>query len=113
MPGSISAVVKPTSGRGRPGRMWSRAMRVLIADDDPISLLLLQRTLQQWGYEVTAAHDGVEAWRLFEERDFPLVISDWVMPNMDGLELVRRIRACQRPGYVFAILLTAKAHKGE
>ena len=73
-------------------------MRALIADDDPISLLLLQRTLQQWGYEVTSARDGGEAWRYFEEQDFPLVISDWVMPGMDGLELVRRIRACPRPG---------------
>jgi sigma-B regulation protein RsbU (phosphoserine phosphatase) len=88
-------------------------MRVLIADDDPISLLLLERTLQGWGYEVTAARDGAEAWRILEERDFPLVISDWVMPGLDGLELVRRIRSSPRPGYVVVILLTAKTHKGE
>jgi sigma-B regulation protein RsbU (phosphoserine phosphatase) len=88
-------------------------MRVLIADDDPISRRLLQRTLQQWGYEVTVARDGNEAWKLFEERDFPLVISDWVMPGLDGLELVRRIRACPRPGYVFIILLTANTRKRE
>jgi sigma-B regulation protein RsbU (phosphoserine phosphatase) len=88
-------------------------MRVLIADDDPISRYLLQRTLQQWGYEVTVARDGNEAWRLFEENDFPLVISDWVMPGLDGLELVRRIRSCPRPGYVFIIVLTANTRKGE
>ncbi len=88
-------------------------MRVLIADDDPISRRLLQRTLQAWGYEVTVAQDGIEAWRLFEEHDFPLVISDWVMPGLDGLELVRRIRACPRPGYVFVILLTANTRKRE
>jgi sigma-B regulation protein RsbU (phosphoserine phosphatase) len=88
-------------------------MRVLIADDDPISRRLLQRTLQQWGYEVTVARDGTEAWRLFEERDFPLVISDWVMPGLDGLELVRRIRSCPRTGYVFIILLTANTRKRE
>jgi sigma-B regulation protein RsbU (phosphoserine phosphatase) len=88
-------------------------MRVLIADDDPISRHLLQRTLAQWGYEVTVARDGNEAWRLFEERDFPLVISDWVMPGMDGLELVRKIRTCPRPGYVFIILLTANTRKRE
>jgi sigma-B regulation protein RsbU (phosphoserine phosphatase) len=88
-------------------------MRVLIADDDPISRHLLQRTLEQWGYEVMAACDGVEAWQMFEAQDYPLVISDWVMPNMDGLELVRRIRSCPRPGYVFTLLLTAKSKKGE
>src|SRR5262249_50562946 len=74
---------------------------------------LLQRTLQLWGYEVTVARDGTEAWRSIEERDFPLVISDWVMPGIDGLELVRRIRSNPRPGYVFVILLTAHTNKGE
>jgi sigma-B regulation protein RsbU (phosphoserine phosphatase) len=87
--------------------------RVLIADDDPISRRLLERTLQQWGYEVTAARDGAEAWRLFEERGFPLVITDWVMPRMDGLELVRRIRGGSRAGYVFVILLAAASHRRE
>jgi sigma-B regulation protein RsbU (phosphoserine phosphatase) len=88
-------------------------MRVLIAEDDPVSRHLLQRTLEGWGYQVTAARDGAEAWRLFEGTDFPLVISDWVMPEVDGVELVRRIRACGRSGYVFTILLTAKSHKEE
>jgi sigma-B regulation protein RsbU (phosphoserine phosphatase) len=88
-------------------------MRVLIAEDDPISRHLLQRTLEQWGYEVVTANDGEEAWRLFEPADFPLVISDWVMPALDGLELVRRIRSASRPGYVYTILLTAKSQKEE
>jgi sigma-B regulation protein RsbU (phosphoserine phosphatase) len=88
-------------------------MRVLIADDDPVSLHLLARTLTGWGYEVSTARDGLEAWRLFEERDHPLVILDWVMPGLDGLELVRRIRAASRRGYVYSILLTANTRKGE
>src|SRR5262245_59368290 len=95
------------------GRKRSRLMRVLIADDDPISRRLLERTLQQWGYEVTTARDGDEAWRFFEQHDFPLVISDWVMPGVDGIELVRRIRSCPRPGYVFIILLAASSHRQE
>lgn len=88
-------------------------MRVLIADDDPISRLLLERTLSGWGYEVTAAAAGDEAWRLIQQRDFSLVISDWVMPGLDGPELVRRIRANPRAGYVFIILLAASSSRHE
>jgi signal transduction histidine kinase len=86
-------------------------MHILIADDDSVSRRLLQNYLQKWGYEVTAAQDGAEAWRLFEGGLFPVVITDWMMPEMDGAALIRRIRASQRPGYVYAILLTAKSQK--
>ncbi len=88
-------------------------MKVLIAEDDPISRVLLQGHLQKWGHEVTAASTGAEAWRLFEAGSFPLVVSDWMMPEMDGPELIRRIRACSRPGYVYVILLTARAQKAD
>src|SRR4051812_27971599 len=90
-----------------------RLMRVLIADDDPISRRLLERTLQQWGYDVTTARDGNEAWKLYCERDFPIVVSDWVMPGMDGNELVRKIRASGRQGYAYVILLAASSHRRE
>jgi two-component system NtrC family sensor kinase len=86
-------------------------MKILIADDDAVSRRLLQSYLQKWGYEVTAAQDGAEAWRLFEAGLFPAVITDWMMPELDGPGLVRRIRSSQRPGYVYAILLTAKSQK--
>ena len=88
-------------------------MKVLIADDDAVSRRLLQSYLQKWGYDVTAGQNGAEAWRLFESGSFPVVITDWMMPEMDGVELVRRIRAgsANRPGYVYAILLTAKSQK--
>jgi signal transduction histidine kinase len=86
-------------------------MRVLIADDEPVSRRLLEGYLQKWGYEVTAAPNGAEAWRLFQGTAFAIVITDWMMPEVDGLELIRRIRAAHRPGYVHATLLTAKAEK--
>jgi two-component system NtrC family sensor kinase len=86
-------------------------MKILIADDDSVSRRLLQNYLQKWGYEVTPAQDGAEAWRLFENGFFPMVITDWMMPEMDGSGLLRRIRASARPGYVYAILLTAKSQK--
>ncbi|HEY7153303.1 MAG TPA: response regulator, partial [Gemmataceae bacterium] len=86
-------------------------MKVLIAEDEPVSRHLLQTYLQQWGHQVVAAPDGAAAWRLFQESDFPLVLSDWVMPEMDGLELIRHIRGRPSGAYVYIILLTARALK--
>jgi signal transduction histidine kinase len=86
-------------------------MKVLIAEDEPLSRRLLQSHLEKWGHEVTAAEDGGQAWRLFQAGHFPIVISDWMMPEMDGPELVRRIRGCERPGYVYIILLSTRALK--
>ncbi len=86
-------------------------MKVLIVDDDPISRKLLRTYLEKWGYQVTQAEDGAVGWSLFQTDDFPLVIADWMMPEMDGVELVRRIRAHERPGFVYCILLTARSHK--
>ena len=84
-------------------------MKVLIAEDEAISRRLLQSYLERWGHEVVAARNGAEAWNLFQSVEFPIVISDWMMPEMDGLELIRRIRACHRRGYVYAILVTSKS----
>jgi signal transduction histidine kinase len=86
-------------------------MKILIADDDAVSRRLLQSYLQKWGYELASAKDGAEAWDLFEGGSFPIVISDWMMPELDGLGLIRRIRSSQRRGYIYAILLTAKSQK--
>jgi signal transduction histidine kinase len=86
-------------------------MKVLIADDDPISRRLLQSHLEKWGHQVTAAAGGREAWDLFCAGTYPIVITDWIMPEIDGLEFIRRIRASERPGYVYVILLTARNRK--
>jgi signal transduction histidine kinase len=86
-------------------------MQVLIAEDDPVSRRLLQSYLQKWGYEVIVAKDGAEAWQYFQTQSVPIVISDWMMPELDGPELIRRIRAVNRPGYVHITLLTARAQK--
>ncbi len=86
-------------------------MKVLIAEDEAMSRRLLQSYLERWGHEVVAAQNGAEAWNLFATGEFSIVISDWIMPEMDGVELIRRIRACQRPAYVYAILVTSKSQK--
>lgn len=84
-------------------------MKVLIVDDDRIALEMLQRQLSGWGYNVTTASDGSEAWSLFQNDDFSLVISDWQMPNMGGLDLLGRIRSSQPSQYVYCILLTVRS----
>ncbi len=86
-------------------------MKVLIAEDDGVSRHMLQNFLEKWGYDVVATSNGKEAWGRFQDEEFPLIISDWMMPEMDGLELIRHVRARQQPGYVYIILLTALAQK--
>ena len=86
-------------------------MTILIADDEAASRRLLQGYLQKWGHEVVSATNGAEAWRLFEQQEFPLVISDWMMPELDGVDLIRRIRASARPAHVYVILLTGRSQK--
>jgi two-component system, NtrC family, sensor kinase len=88
-------------------------MKVLIADDDPVARRLLATFVSKWGEQVVEANDGAAAWRLFQDNDCPVVITDWMMPEVDGLELIRRIRTDPRPGYVYVILLTSLAQKAD
>ncbi len=84
-------------------------MRVLIADDDPAALLLLESVLEDWGYEVTTARDGAEAWDVLRRADSPpLAILDWMMPGLDGVEVCRKVRQEGEAPYVYLILLTGK-----
>lgn len=86
-------------------------MKILIADDEKVSQLLLRSALTRLGHEVVETSDGTEAWAAWQEGRFPLVISDWMMPGLDGLELCRKIRAERRASYSYVILLTARAGK--
>ncbi len=86
-------------------------MKILIAEDDMTSRLVLGATLKKMGHEVTATSDGQQAWDALDREHFPLLISDWMMPDMDGLELCRRIRAAEQPQYTYIILLTALGGK--
>jgi signal transduction histidine kinase len=86
-------------------------MNILIAEDDAVSRRLLKSHLEKWGHRVTEAPDGVEAWNQYTRGEQPFVIADWMMPGMDGIELIRRIRARQPARYVYIILLTAKSQK--
>ena len=82
-------------------------MTILIAEDDPISRKVLRLTLQQLGYEVLIADDGAEAWELFDKDPVRIIVSDWMMPGLDGLELCRRVRDRPQTPYTYIIMLTA------
>ena len=79
-----------------------------MADDSGAMRALLHAQLSSWGLDVIAAEDGAEAWELFQQHEPPLVLTDWIMPNMDGLELIRKIRSYPLDHYAYVILLTAK-----
>jgi sigma-B regulation protein RsbU (phosphoserine phosphatase) len=86
-------------------------MNILVAEDDFVSRRILQQSLRRSSHEVMSVGNGREAWDAFERQHFSLVITDWNMPDVDGIELIRRIRASERPGYVYVVLLTGKSQK--
>ena len=86
-------------------------MKVLIAEDDSVSRLVLSTKLRKLGHEVIAAEDGEAAWNLFLEDHPQLIITDWMMPKLDGLDLCRLIRSHMQAKYPYIMVLTALAGK--
>jgi len=87
-------------------------MKILIAEDDPVSRRVLEATLLKWGYQVATTSNGTEAWEALNAPDAPrLAILDWMMPGIDGVEICRRARLRADPGPLHIILLTARGRK--
>lgn len=87
-------------------------MKVLIAEDDPVSRRLLQAALVKWGYEVTVTGNGKEAWEALQTPDAPsLLVLDWLMPEMDGVEVCREARKTEVLKSSYIILLTSRGSK--
>jgi two-component system chemotaxis response regulator CheY len=86
-------------------------MRVMVVDDSPVSRVILERMVVDLGHEVVVARDGTEAWDRFGASDVDVLISDWLMPGIDGLELCRRVRSARRARYTYVIVLTAQSKK--
>lgn len=82
-------------------------MNILVVDDDHAMRFVLEATLSRMGHSVALANDGIQGLEAFQRCHVPLVISDLMMPGMDGLELCRRIRKAHRSQYTYIILLTA------
>ena len=88
-------------------------MQVLAVDDDEIALDLMTNVLSSAGYEVLSATNGHDALRVLEQADCRLVISDWDMPDISGVDLCRTLRRADRCGYLYFVLLTARNSPAE
>ncbi len=86
---------------------------ILIAEDNLVSRKLLEKSLQKAGYQVKSTENGREAFDVLKKHFYPIVITDWMMPEMNGPELCKAIRAHEFPGYVFIVLLTSLDSKDD
>lgn len=86
-------------------------MKILLAEDSAASRFLLQRAVEELGHECVAAEDGLAAWELYREAGAEVVISDWIMPGIDGDELCRRIRSDEQRPYTYFVMLTSLEDK--
>jgi len=87
-------------------------VKILIVDDSEMTRMILQGRLSQWGYEIISARDGYEAWNILQKKGRPrIILLDWMMPNMNGIELCEKIRKQIKEPYIYIILLTAKKGK--
>lgn len=88
-------------------------MNVLVAEDEPTSLLVLRAALKRLGHNVDVTTDGHEAFRRIQTTYFPIIISDWMMPGWDGLCLCRAIRKRSSEKYTHFVLLTARGERAD
>ena len=86
-------------------------MKILIIEDELIFRRMVKKYLLEAGYEIVEAEDGLSAWELFQKEPFQLVITDWMMPGLDGPELVHKIRTSGQKSYTYIIMLTAMDDK--
>jgi two-component system cell cycle response regulator len=95
-------------------RLEDIELKILIAEDNPVSRRLLETCLTKWDYEVISAKDGSEAWEVLQKERTPrLAILDWMMPKMDGVQVCRKVRQGSQEPYVYILLLTAKDEKSD
>ena len=83
-------------------------MKILAVEDDPVARAVLRKALQRLGHDSIEASDGEAAWQSLQTETVRVVVSDWMMPNSDGLDLCRRIRARAGQDYIYFILLTSR-----
>lgn len=82
------------------------ALLVVVAEDDPMTRRLLERTIEKWGYRPLAVDNGERAWEILQALPVHVLVTDWDMPGMSGLELCKRLRASNRQRYTYTLMLT-------
>ena len=107
--GHLHSIARQIDPRDAPVA-WGRR-RILIVDDSAPQRKVLARLLQKWGYDVVEASSGAEALDVVQNRDVDIILSDWVMPGMSGVEFCRTFRALDRRRYAYFVLLTSKSGK--
>jgi sigma-B regulation protein RsbU (phosphoserine phosphatase) len=103
----ILMTLNPASQNRLDALLSPKRNRILVAEDDPISSRILQTVLEKCGYETVIARNGSEAWDQFDKEPMRLIVSDWMMPGMDGVTLCEKVRARAQTPYTYFILLTA------
>ena len=93
---------------GKPTQKFRHPFPILIAEDHPTTRRILEKIVINAGYETVSVGNGRKALELFNERFFPIIIADWVMPEMDGIELCRAIRKNVTTRYVYILLVTVR-----
>jgi two-component system chemotaxis response regulator CheY len=88
-------------------------MRILLVEDEEITAVVMSKTLTSMGHQVTVATDGLDAWRRLQDEHFPLILSDWMMPGLDGPTLCRRIRERGSSSYTYIIMLSARTRRAD
>jgi sigma-B regulation protein RsbU (phosphoserine phosphatase) len=97
----------------RPRESSGEKMRILVVEDDSMQRLILVSLLTRHGHDVIAVSDGIGAWEELERNSFNIVFTDWMMPGMSGLELIRKIRAVGFGRYVYAIVCTSRSSRAD
>jgi len=92
-----------------------QTMKILIAEDDPVSRRLLDATVKKWGHETTTVENGEQAWEILKNsyNEYSIAILDWMMPELDGVGVCKRVRAKKAASPMHIIMLTAKSRKDD
>ena len=88
-------------------------MRILVVDDDPTIRLVVQAAMKAMGHEVVACESGKVAWQRLKEGHYPIIITDWMMPDFDGLQLTQMVRRTPSDSYTYVIMLTSKTSRDD